>query len=348
MDDTKLMEFVGKAVEDVGALLGGAMVVIGDKLGLYRSMAGAGPLTAAELAARTGTAERYVREWLSAQAARGYVSYEGNGQFSLPDEHAVPLTDESSPACVIGAFEIALGSVYATDTIAARFRSGGGFAWGAQDPHVLGGCERFFRPGYLNNLATAWIPALDGVEEKLIAGARVADVGCGHGASTLLLAQSYPASTVVGFDADAGSIDAARKRAADAGLADRVQFEVASATTFGGTYDLVCFFDCLHDMGDPAGACAHVLEHLAPGGTLMLIEPFAADDVADNLTPVGAAYYGFSTLLCTPSSLSQDVGAALGAQAGEARLRDVVTGAGFTTLRRVAETPFNIVLEARA
>jgi 2-polyprenyl-3-methyl-5-hydroxy-6-metoxy-1,4-benzoquinol methylase len=348
MDDTRLQEFVGKAVEDVGALLGGAMVVIGDKLGLYRSMAGAGPLTPAELAARTGTAERYVREWLSAQAARGYVTYEGNGQFSLPDEHAIPLTDESSPACVIGAFEIALGSVYATDTIAARFRSGDGFAWGAQDPHVLGGCERFFRPGYLNNLATAWVPALGGVEEKLIAGARVADVGCGHGASTLLLAQSYPASTVVGFDADAGSVGAARTRAADAGLADRVQFEVASATTFGGTYDLVCFFDCLHDMGDPVGACTHVLEHLVPGGTLMLIEPFAADDVADNLTPVGAAYYGFSTLLCTPSSLSQDVGAALGAQAGEARLRDVVTGAGFTTLRRVAETPFNIVLQATA
>jgi len=348
MDDTRLMEFVGKAVEDVGALLGGAMVVIGDKLGLYRAMAGAGPLTPAELAARTGTAERYVREWLSAQAARGYVTYEGNGQFSLPDEHAVPLTDESSPACVIGAFEIALGSVYATDTIAERFRSGGGFPWGAQDPHVLGGCERFFRPGYLNNLADAWVPALDGVEEKLLAGARVADVGCGHGASTLLLDQAYPASTVIGFDADAGSVEAARKRAADAGLADRVQFEVASATTFGGTYDLVCFFDCLHDMGDPVGACAHVREHLSHGGTLMLIEPFAADDIADNLTPVGAAYYAFSTLLCTPSSLSQDVGAALGAQAGEGRLRDVVTTAGFTDLRRVAETPFNIVLEARS
>ena len=346
MDDTRLMAFVGKAVEDVGALLGGAMVVIGDKLGLYRAMASAGPLAPAELAARTGTAERYVREWLSAQAARGYVTYEGQGQFSLPDEHAVPLTDESSPACVIGAFEIALGSVYATDTIAARFRDGGGFAWGDQDQHVLGGCARFFRPGYLNNLASAWIPALDGVEEKLVAGARVADVGCGHGASTLLLAQSYPASTVVGFDADPGSVEAARKRAADAGLADRVRFEVASATTFDGEFDLVCFFDCLHDMGDPEGACAHVRDHLTPGGTLMLIEPFAHDNLADNLTPVGAAYYGFSTLLCTPSSLAQDVGTALGAQAGETRLRDIVTAAGFTTLQRVAETPFNIVLQA--
>jgi SAM-dependent methyltransferase len=321
--------------------------VIGDKLGLYRAMQGAGSLTPGELAAATGTAERYVREWLSAQAARGYVSYDGEGRFSLPDEHAVPLTDESSPACVIGAFETALGAVYATDTIAERFRTGDGFAWGAHDDHVLGGCERFFRPGYLNHLASAWIPALDGVEAKLRSGARVADVGCGHGASTLLLAEAYPASTIVGFDAHDGSLGAARKRAADAGLADRVEFDVATATTFTGTYDLVCFFDCLHDMGDPAGACAHVREQLAPDGTLMLIEPFAGDELADNLNLVGAAYYGFSTLLCTPSSLSQEVGAALGAQAGEARLRDVVTAAGFRSLRRVAETPFNLVLEAR-
>jgi SAM-dependent methyltransferase len=348
VNETKMMEFVDRAVADVGALLGGAMVVIGDKLGLYRAMKGAGSLTPAELAARTGTVERYVREWLSAQAARGYVTYDGNGRFTLPDEHATPLTDETSPACVIGAFEIAVGSVYATDTIAERFRSGAGFAWGDHDDHVLGGCERFFRPGYLNNLASSWIPALDGVATKLADGGRIADVGCGHGASTILLAEAYPTATVVGFDAHEGSIDAARKRAAHAGLADRVDFEVASATSFDGTYDLVCFFDCLHDMGDPAGACAHVRDHLFPGGTLMLIEPFANDDLADNLTPVGAAYYGFSTLLCTPSSLSQDVGAALGAQAGEARLRDTVTKAGFASLRRVAETPFNIVLEANA
>jgi SAM-dependent methyltransferase len=348
MDEAKMMEFVGNAVGDVGAVLGGAMVVIGDKLGLYRAMTGADPLTPAELAMRTGTAERYVREWLSAQAARGYVTYDGNGRFSLPDEHAIPLTDETSSACVIGAFEIALGSVYATDTITERFRSGAGFPWGAHDEHVLGGCERFFRPGYLNNLASSWIPALDGVESKLTTGARIADVGCGHGASTLLLAEAYPASTVVGFDAHDGSIDAARKRAADAGLADRVRFEVASATTFDGRFDLVCFFDCLHDMGDPIGACAHVRKSLAHGGTLMLIEPFANDDLTDNLNPVGAAYYAFSTLLCTPSSLSQEVGTALGAQAGEARLREIVTSAGFKTLRRVAETPFNIVLEVRA
>src|SRR3954465_13702447 len=255
MGKTKMTKFVEKAVGDVGAMLGGAMVVIGDKLGLYRAMHGAGPLTPAELAVRTATNERYVREWLSAQAARGYVTYEGDGRFSLPDEHAVPLTDETSPACVIGAFEIALGSVYATDTIIERFRTGDGFAWGAHDQHVLGGCERFFRPGYLNHLATEWIPALDGVEAKLGAGGSIADVGCGHGASTLLLAETHPASTVVGFDAHDGSIGTARKRAADAGLADRVQFGVASATTVEGTYDLVCFFDEGNPVGDQSRPC---------------------------------------------------------------------------------------------
>ena len=348
MNDTKMMDFVGRAVDDVGALLGGAMVVIGDKLGLYRAMKDAGYLTPAELAERTATVERYVREWLSAQAARGYVTYDGAGRFCLPDEHAIPLTDETSPTCVIGAFEIAVGSVYATDSIAERFRSGAGFAWGDHDQHVLGGCERFFRPGYLNNLASVWIPALDGVETKLAAGGRIADVGCGHGASTILLAEAYPAATVIGFDSHEGSINAARLRAADAGLSDRVRFEVASATTFDGSYDLICFFDCLHDMGDPTGACAHVRDHLFSDGTLMIIEPFAHDDLADNLTPVGAAYYAFSTMLCTPSSLSQEVGAALGAQAGEARLREIVKDAGFAGLRRVAETPFNLVLEAKA
>jgi SAM-dependent methyltransferase len=347
MDENKMMAFVGQAVGDVGAMLGGAMAVIGDKLGLYKAMKGAGPMTSAELASATGTSERYVREWLSEQATRGYVSYDGDGRFTLPDEHAIPLTDETSPACVIGAFETALGALYATDTIAERFRSGEGFPWGAQDGHVLGGCERFFRPGYLNFLTSAWIPALDGVEAKLHAGARIADVGCGHGASTLLLAEAYPESTVVGFDAHDGSVDAARKRAANAGMVDRVEFDVATASNFAGTYDLVCFFDCLHDMGDPAGACAHVREHLAEGGTMMLVEPMAGDDLSENMNPVGAAYYGFSTLLCTPSSLSQEVGAALGAQAGEARLREIVTESGFSTLRRAAETPFNIVLEAK-
>ena len=346
VDEQRLMEFVGQAVGDVGGVLNGAMVVLGDRLGLYRAMAGAGPVSPAELARDTATSERYVREWLSAQAARGYVIYEGDGRFSLPDEHAVVLTDETSPACVVGAFETAVGAVLATDKIAERFRSGDGFAWGAHDAHVLDGCERFFRPGYLNFLAS-WIANLDGVEEKLRAGARVADIGCGHGASTLILAETYPESTFVGFDAHDGSIAVARKRATEAGVADRLSFEEATAKSFAGSFDLVCFFDCLHDMGDPLGACRNVREQLSPGGSVLLVEPLASDDLAGNLNPVGAVYYGFSTLLCTPSSLSQEVGAALGAQAGERRLRELMTEAGFGTFQRVAETPFNLVFEAK-
>jgi SAM-dependent methyltransferase len=345
MDETKLMEFVGKAVADVGTLLGGSMTVLGDRLGLYRAMAGAGPLTAQELADRTGTVERYVREWLAAQAATGYVAYDGDGRYSLPDEHAIPLTDETSPACVIGAFETALASVHSTDRLTEAFRTGQGVGWGEHHHDVYEGCERFFRPGYQANLVGAWLPALDGVVPKLESGALVADVGCGHGASTILMAEAFPSSTFIGFDAHGPSITAARKRAADAGVGDRARFEVAAAQDFPGSYDLVCFFDCLHDMGDPLTACAHARSALEPGGTVLLVEPMAGDGVEDNLNPVGAAYYGFSTLLCTPNSLSQDVGTALGAQAGEARLRDIVTSAGFASVRRVAETPFNMVLE---
>ena len=330
---------------DVGAVLNGAMVVLGDRLGLYRAMAGAGAMTPAELAAKTGTSERYVREWLGAQAASGYVRLEGD-RFVLPDEHAVPLTDESSPACVIGAFETALGAVQATDRITEAFRTGGGMGWGEHHSDVHEGCERFFRPGYLNFLTTAWIPAMSDVEAALQSGARVADVGCGHGASTLLMAKAYPASSFVGFDGHEQSIEMARKRAADAGLTDRVRFEVGTAQDFAGRYDLVMFFDCLHDMTDPAGACRHAHDALDPGGTMLLVEPFAGDTVADNLNPVGAAYYGFSTLLCTANAMQQQGSLALGAQAGEARLREVVTGAGFQDLRRVAETPFNLVLQA--
>lgn len=345
MDEAALMAFVGKAVGDVGAVLNGAMVVLGDRLGLYRAMAGAGAMTPAELAAKTGTSERYVREWLGAQAASGYVRLEGD-RFVLPDEHAVPLTDETSPACVIGAFETALGAVQATDRITEAFRTGGGMGWGEHHSDVHEGCERFFRPGYLNFLTTAWIPAMSDVEAALQSGARVADVGCGHGASTLLMAKAYPASSFVGFDGHEQSIEMARKRAADAGLTDRVRFEVGTAQDFAGRYDLVMFFDCLHDMTDPAGACRHAHDALDPGGTMLLVEPFAGDTVADNLNPVGAAYYGFSTLLCTANAMQQEGSLALGAQAGEARLREVVTGAGFQDLRRVAETPFNLVLQA--
>ena len=345
MDEAALMTFVGKAVGDVGAVLNGAMVVLGDRLGLYRAMAGAGAMTPAELAAKTGTSERYVREWLGAQAASGYVRLEGD-RFVLPDEHAVPLTDETSPACVIGAFETALGAVQATDRITEAFRTGGGMGWGEHHSDVHEGCERFFRPGYLNFLTTAWIPAMSDVEAALQSGARVADVGCGHGASTLLMAKAYPASSFVGFDGHEQSIEMARKRAADAGLTDQVRFEVGTAQDFAGRYDLVMFFDCLHDMTDPAGACRHAHDALDPGGTMLLVEPFAGDTVADNLNPVGAAYYGFSTLLCTANAMQQEGSLALGAQAGEARLREVVTGAGFQDLRRVAETPFNLVLQA--
>jgi SAM-dependent methyltransferase len=348
MDETKLMEFVHKAVADVGTLLSGSMTVIGDRLGLYKAMAGAGSLRAEQLADRTGTAERYVREWLAAQAATGYVVHDGDDRYSLPDEHAIPLTDETSPACVIGAFETALASVHSTDRLTEAFRTGHGVGWGEHHHDLYEGCERFFRPGYRANLVDAWLPALDGVVPKLEEGARVADVGCGHGASTILMADAFPSSTFTGFDAHEPSITAARKRAADQGVGDRARFEVATAQDFPGSYDVVCFFDCLHDMGDPVGACAHVRSALAPGGTLLLVEPMAGDRVEDNLNPVGAAYYGFSTLLCTPNSLSQDVGAALGAQAGEARLRDIVTAAGFTSVRRVAETPFNMVLEVIA
>jgi len=346
VDEQRLMEFVFKAVGDFGSLLTCSMVVIGDKLGLYRALAGAGPLTAAELADRTGTTERYVYEWLCAQAAAGYLTVDGN-RFTLPAEQAIALTDESSPACVVGGFELMLAAVRSTDRLVEAFRSGEGVGWHEHHADLFEGCERFFRPGYAANLVSTWIPALDGVEARLKAGARIADVGCGYGASSVLLAQAFPQSTVTGIDYHAGSIEAAQQRAAEAAVGSRTKFTVGRATDLPGTYDLICLFDCLHDMGDPAGACAYLLEHLTPDGTLLIVEPFAGDSVADNLNPVGQVYYGASTLLCTPNSLSQEVGTALGAQAGEARLREVVTGAGFTRFRRVAETPFNIVLEAR-
>ncbi len=346
--EASVMEFVFKAVGDVGAVLNGAMVVIGDRLGLYRAMAGQGPMTPKELATRTETSERYVREWLSAQAARGYVKHEGDDRFSLPEEQAIALTQEASPAFVSGAFEIALGAVRATDRITEAFRSGDGMPWRDHHSDVHEGCERFFRPGYLANLVTEWIPKLDGAAAKLTQGATVADIGCGHGASTIAMAKAFPRSRFVGIDAHPASIEIAKKRAAEAGVADRVSFKVATAKELSGRYDLIGFFDCLHDMGDPAGALRHVRTLVDQSGTVLLVEPNAADSVDGNLNPIGAAYYGFSTLLCTPSSLSQEVQTALGAQAGEARLREVAKEGGFTRMRRVAETPFNMVLELKA
>ncbi len=349
IDTDKLMAFVFKAVDEVGATLNTALVVMGDRLGLYRAMAGAGPLTPAELAGRTGTAERYVREWLNAQAAGGYVDYDpDSSRYSLSPEHAMALTDESSPAYLPGFFQIALGSVVDSPRITEAARTGAGVGWHAHGQDVFDGCERFFRPGYNANLVSAWLPALDGVVGKLEQGATVADVGCGHGSSTILLAQAFPNSTFTGSDYHDGSIATAHQRAAEAGVADRARFEVAAASSYSGTgYDLVTMFDCLHDMGDPAGAARHVRQSLSPDGTWMIVEPAAGDRVEDNLNPVGRAYYGFSTLLCTPASLSQEVGLALGAQAGESRIRDIVNSAGFTRFRRVSETPFNLVFEAR-
>jgi SAM-dependent methyltransferase len=350
LDGKKLEQFVFKAVEEVGATLNAALVVMGDRLGLYRALAGAGPLTPAELAARTETAERYVREWLNAQAAGGYVEYDAaTATYTLPPEQTVALTDESSPAYLPGFFQIALGSVVDSPRITEAARSGEGYGWHEHGHDVHEGCERFFRPGYNANLIGSWLPALDGVVAKLERGARVADVGCGHGASTILMAQAFPQSTFVGSDYHDGSIATARTRAEEAGVADRAQFETAGAGAFSGRgYDLVTMFDCLHDMGDPVGAARHVRDTLAPDGTWMIVEPAAGDSVEDNLNPVGRAYYGFSTLLCTPASLSQEVGLALGAQAGEACIREVVESAGFSNFRRVAETPFNLVFEARA
>jgi 2-polyprenyl-3-methyl-5-hydroxy-6-metoxy-1,4-benzoquinol methylase len=349
IDGAKLEAFVFRAVDEVGATLNAALVVMGDKLGLYRAMAGAGPLTPAEVAKRTSTSERYVREWLNNQAAGGYVEYDpATGRYTLPPEQAAALTDENSPAYIPGFFQIAIGSVLDSPRITEAVRTGEGVGWHDHVHDVHEGCERFFRPGYNANLLTSWLPALDGVVEKLERGARVADVGCGHGASTILMAKAFPNSHFVGSDYHDGSIATARQRAQEAGVSDRVTFEVAPAAGYSGQgYDLVTMFDCLHDMGDPAGAARHVRETLAPDGTWMIVEPAAGDRVEDNLNPVGRAYYGFSTLLCTPASLSQEVGLALGAQAGEARIRDVVSTGGLTRFRRASETPFNLVFEAR-
>jgi SAM-dependent methyltransferase len=349
VDGDKLMQFVFRAVDEVGATLNAALVVMGDKLGLYRALAGTGGLSPAELAERTGAAERYVREWLNAQAAGGFVAYDpDSGLYSLPPEQAVALTQSDSPAYLPGFFQIALGSVIDSPRIVEAARSGDGVGWHEHGHDVHEGCERFFRPGYNAHLVAEWLPALEGVVDKLEGGARVADVGCGHGASTILMAQAFPKSAFVGYDYHGGSIETARQRAKDAGIADRARFQIEPASAYSGTdYDLVTMFDCLHDMGDPVGAARHVRSTLKPDGTWMIVEPAAGDRLEDNLNPVGRAYYSFSTLLCTPASLSQEVGLALGAQAGEARIHDVVQAGGFTRFRRVAETPFNMVFEAR-
>ena len=348
IDMNKLNVFMGQFVTDLGAAVHAGMVVIGEKLGLYKALAGH-TLSSAQLAAKTKTDERYLREWLASQAAGGYITYDDKtDKFSLSNEQAFALAKEDSPAYVPGAFELALGSLAAVPRIAESFRTGAGMGWHEHVDGVFHGCEKFFRPGYAANLVTSWIPALDDVKEKLEAGARVADVGCGKGASTLLMAEAFPKSQFFGFDYHDKSIEAARESARRNGVADRVTFDVSNAKKFPGKdYDFVAVFDCLHDMGDPVGAAAHVRQSLATDGTWMIVEPFANDQLKDNLNPVGRVYYSFSTLLCTPCSRSQEVGLCLGAQAGETRIRDVVTSAGFNRFRRATETPFNMVYEAR-
>ena len=348
VDMDRLNAFIGRFVVDLGAAFHAGMVVIGEELGLYKALA-TEPMTSEQLAAKTATDERYVREWLSSQAAGGYVNYdERTNTFSLSPEQVLTLATEDSPAYLPGAFQLALGSLKAVPRITEAFRNGAGMGWHEHDGAVFCGTEKFFRPSYAANLISAWIPALSGVKEKLESGALVADVGCGHGASTILMAKAYPRSLFVGFDYHGGSIDAARKAAESAGVANRVRFEQAAAKNFPGKdYDLVAFFDCLHDMGDPAGAAAHVKQSLKPDGSWMIVEPFANDELKDNINPVGRIYYAASTLLCTPCSRSQEVGLCLGAQAGEKRIRSVATQGGFNRFRRAAETPFNLVFEAR-
>jgi len=349
IDQGKMNAFIGRMLGDMGATMSAALVVVGDRLGLYKAMAEAGPMTPAMLARRTGTAERYVREWLAAQAASGYVAFDASTeQFHLEPEQAMVFANETSPIFMSGFFEIAEATFRAVPKITEGFRSGRGVGWHEHHRCLFCGTERFFRTSYNQHLVSAWLPALDGVVDKLRRGATVADVGCGHGASTILMAKEYPASRFFGFDYHLPSIEQARVAAEEADVAGRVTFEVAAAKDFPAqSYDLVAFFDCLHDMGDPIGAASHVRSALHPDGTWLIVEPFAHDRLVDNLNPVGRIYYAASTMICTPASLSQEVGLALGAQAGESRLRDVVTQGGFSRFRRATETPFNLVLEAR-
>jgi 2-polyprenyl-3-methyl-5-hydroxy-6-metoxy-1,4-benzoquinol methylase len=349
IDEARLHELLGQAVVEFGAAVNAALIVIGDRLGLFRALAAEGPVTSRQLADSTGLSERYVREWLNAQAASGWIAYDAEGErYSMSPEQALMFADPNSPAFVGGGFQLALGSADAREHIADAFKSGAGFGWGEHNHDVFEGCQRFFEPGYRANIVQSWIPALDGVHERLSQGGRVADVGCGHGASAIVIAQAYQRAYVDGSDAHDGSIAEARRLAEEAGVADRVTFTTAAADSLpGADYDLVTSFDCLHDMGDPVAVARHIRSVLVPDGTWMIVEPRAGDSVTENLNPVGRAYYAFSTLLCTPSSLSQEGGLALGAQAGEARLRDVLEAGGFSHVRRAAETPFNIVLEAR-
>jgi 2-polyprenyl-3-methyl-5-hydroxy-6-metoxy-1,4-benzoquinol methylase len=349
MDQARLETFVFQVVKDMATSMSGVMTNIGHKLNLYKAMAGAGPITPSELAQKTGTRDRYIREWLNNQAAGGYITYDPQkGTYEVPEEHAMVLANPESPVFMAAAFDLISSMWLDEDKVVDAFQSGKGIGWHEHHPRLFCSCEAFFRNGYLSNLTSTWIPALEGVEAKLQAGAKVADIGCGHGASTIIMAKAYPNSQFFGFDYHFDSIATARLRALQAGVADRVRFEVATAKDYPGSdYDLVCFMDCLHDMGDPVGAAKYTKEVLEENGTVLLVEPFAGKNVEDNFNPIGQMYYAASTAICTPNSLSQEVGLALGAQAGEVKLSQVMSEAGFSRFRRATQTPFNIILEAR-
>ncbi|MCY1272310.1 Trans-aconitate 2-methyltransferase [compost metagenome] len=347
MDEARLNDFMGKLVADMGGAAMLANIILGEELGLYRAMADSQPVSPEDLAAKTGCNARLVREWLSAHAASGYMEH-SDGRFRLPEEQALALAVEDSPVYVAGGAVVIAALFHDKDKLVAAMRGDGALPWGDHHPCMFSGTERFFRPGYRAHLVAEWLPALDGVVDKLEAGAKVADIGCGHGASTVIMAKAFPASRFIGFDYHAPSIDTASQRAREGGVADRVTFSQASAKDYpGNDYDLICYFDCLHDMGDPVGAAKHAYQTLKPDGTVLLVEPYANDHLDDNVTPVGRLFYAASTFICTPNSLSQEVGLGLGAQAGEARLRKVFEEAGFSSFRRAAETPFNLILEAR-
>jgi SAM-dependent methyltransferase len=348
INENRMHDLLGKMVSDMGAAAIGPLVILGDRLGLYRALAKDGPLTSQMLAEKTGTTERYVREWCAAQAGSGYIEFDPDtNMFSMSPEQQAVFADPDSPTCMTGGF-YAIGSMYVDEPkIAHAFQSGEGVSWGDHSDCLFCGTEKFFRPGYRASLVSEWLPSLNGVIEKLETGAKVADVGCGHGASTLVMAQAFPKSKFIGFDFHEPSVKRANELAAEAGLTN-VRFDVAAAKNFPGTdYDLIAFFDCLHDMGDPVGAASHTLRALRPDGTMMLVEPFAHDELKDNLNPIGRMFYSFSTMICTPASISQEVGLALGAQAGEKRLREVAAEAGFSQFRRATETPFNLILEVK-
>jgi SAM-dependent methyltransferase len=348
IDEGKLNAFVGQVVGDVAAAASAVMVLIGDKLGLYKALAELGPCTAEDLAKGTTLSPRYVLEWLGNQTAGGYIAYDpATRRYGLSPENAQVLANDASPVFLSGAFQVVLAMFRGMPRTQENFKSGKGTAWGEQDGCLFEGTERLFRPGYVNNLAQSWLPALDGVVAKLERGARVADVGCGHGASTIVMAQRYPKSTFFGFDGHHGSIDVARARAKAAGVQDRVHFEVADSARYAGDgYDLVAVFDCFHDLGDPLGTATHVRKSLAKDGTFLMVEPAARDRLEDNINPVSRLFYAASTCLCVPCSLAND-GPALGAQAGQGRLETMVKKAGFSQVRLATQTPFNLVLEAR-